>query len=270
MSVKPYSPSHIAAVASTYTNLRISGDVKEQLVDLLVSYLETRVKSLEEQTIDSEPERKTLDDPDRTRLNYNRTRELALERLTKLESVGSAAVCRLIDDLEDHLSHLIRLSEQHASQQRVGTIKPRHLEKAKQSLKIVDSNSIDSQNSEMSTPLIDPLDEVIESSNTAGGILTTSTLRTLSRSFARLPVEDEALEELMLTYYDRSATMEEDLRGTIAAGSVHSILDHIHQLRTFLSLGWMKKRLARAGSVAQKEGATRVTIHHVLQSESEF
>ena len=35
MPAKPYSPGHIGAVAANYTQMRISGAVKQSLVELL-------------------------------------------------------------------------------------------------------------------------------------------------------------------------------------------------------------------------------------------
>ena len=91
MSAKPYSPGHIGAVAGNYTQMRISGAVKQQLVDLLCEELDRLVPQMESETLAQDPERKTLDDPNRTRLNYNRTRELMIARISNIESVGSAA-----------------------------------------------------------------------------------------------------------------------------------------------------------------------------------
>ena len=92
MPAKPYSPSHIGAVAGGFTELRLSGAVKTMLVEALCAELDRLVPQMEAATLAVDEERKTLDDAARTRLNYNRTRELMIDRLDALESVGSAAV----------------------------------------------------------------------------------------------------------------------------------------------------------------------------------
>ncbi len=265
MAARPYSPSHIGSVASGYTDMRISGDVKGQLVEVLVEHLDHLVPMLERGTLNADPERKTLDDPDRTRLNYNRTRELAIDRLGDLESVGSAAVCRLIDDLEAHLKRVISRAEELAGKQRVGTIKKRHLEGALESLNLLASEDEDGTPATVSE---DPLDGLVGGSPGGGGVLTTAGIRSLARSFARSPVQDDALEELLLMYYDRAGSMEEDLKASIAAGSVQSILDHLHQMKDFMMLGWMKQALILAGEEARSEGASKVTLDHILQVDS--
>ena len=65
MCAKPWAPSHVGTVASAYTELRISGAVKNQLVDLLVAKLDQVVPRMEQETLTLDAERKTLDDPTR-------------------------------------------------------------------------------------------------------------------------------------------------------------------------------------------------------------
>ena len=79
---KPYSSSHIGFVSSGFTEMRLSGAVKEQLVEMLVSEIDRMVPAMESATLSATPDKKTLDDTNRTRLNYNRTRELMIERLS--------------------------------------------------------------------------------------------------------------------------------------------------------------------------------------------
>ena len=97
MPAKPYSSGHIGAVASNFTQMRLSGAVKQQLVELLCEELDRLVPTMESETLAQDPERKTLDDPNRTRLNYNRTRELMIDRISNIVSVGSAAVQAVIE-----------------------------------------------------------------------------------------------------------------------------------------------------------------------------
>ena len=68
MVAKPYSSSHIAAVSTHYTTMRLAGDVKTRLVTLLCEELDRLVPRMEEETLAQDPERKTLDDPRRSRM----------------------------------------------------------------------------------------------------------------------------------------------------------------------------------------------------------
>ena len=51
MVAKPYSSSHIAAVSSHFTTMRLSGDVKDRLVTLLCEELDRLVPRMEDETL---------------------------------------------------------------------------------------------------------------------------------------------------------------------------------------------------------------------------
>ena len=56
MPAKPWSTGSVASVASHFTNHRLSGDVKKQLVELLSKKLDEIIVQLEEETISKDPE----------------------------------------------------------------------------------------------------------------------------------------------------------------------------------------------------------------------
>ena len=85
---KPYSTSHIGFVSSGFTDMRLSGAVKEQLVEMLVAEIDRMVPAMEAATLEATPDKKTLDDTNRTRLNYNRTRELMIETEAQIKYEG--------------------------------------------------------------------------------------------------------------------------------------------------------------------------------------
>ena len=184
---KPYSTSHIGFVSSGFTDMRLSGAVKEQLVEMLVTEIDQMVPTMEAATLSVTPDKKTLDDTNRTRLNYNRTRELMIERLSELESVGSEAVQAGIEHLETYLKKVLHAAESAAAKDRVSTIKPRHL------------SSVVSQSpqndAEEETNSIEVEEDVLDG-QISGSALTPSVIRKMSRSFAGMSVTDAAIEEL--------------------------------------------------------------------------
>ena len=111
---KPYSSSHIGMVASSFTSMRLSGQLKQQLVKLLTQEITRIVPEMESATLEATPEKKTLDDATRTRLNYNRTRELMIQEISKVESVGSEAVQACVAHLESLLEKIIHSAEKQA------------------------------------------------------------------------------------------------------------------------------------------------------------
>ncbi len=262
MPAKPYAASHIGAVATNHTDLRISADVKSRLVELSLERLDHLVPSIEQETLGQDPERKTLDDPSRTRLNYNRTRELMIDRISTLDSVGSAAVQRGIEEIEGFLSNIIRHAERHASNERVGTIKPRHLSKALETMAPTSPQEGNEEPSQASDD--DPLDSVLDGA-TGAGVLTSATLRRLAKSFARLPVDSDAIEEVLLMHYDQAERIEHLVTEGLLRSSGEMILNSLRTTGPLLTLGFAKRALEAAGERARSEGASRVELHHVVQ-----
>ena len=256
MGAKPWSTSSVSSVASNYTDLRISGDVKELIVKLLVKKLDTLMSSLEEETLSKDPGRKTLDDPSRERLGFSRTRGLMLERITQLDSVGAAAVVRMNEDLEKYVENIIRASSKIASIERIGTIKIRHVEKY---LNLEGVNDI-SENKTIEED--DALEDTVN--NLSGGIMTPSSLRQLSRSLAKMAVSDECLEELLLLYADYAAEQEEALHGALMGSNPHQFHEAMKRLESLRQLGFLRRMLQKAGERAREDGSKKVEVNHVI------
>jgi len=257
MSAKPYSSGHIGAVAANYTQMRISGAVKQQLVELLCEELDRLVPQMESETLAQDPERKTLDDPNRTRLNYNRTRELMIDRISSIDSVGSAAVQAGIEHIEQHLAKILKHAEAAAEKDRVGTIKPRHLDLA------VSGMGLDGDGELVEQEVAEETETLIVGQG--GGILTRSSLLSLARSHAKMPVTDDAVEELMDTYYMVVEKLEGDIRAHAQlGGNPVQFIESIARMQTLMSLGWMRSMLTRAASNARERGYKRIDIEQIV------
>ena len=230
MPAKPYAPSHIGSVASTYTSMRIAGAVKTNLVTLVCEELDRLVPLMEAATLDNDAERKTLDDAQRTRLNYNRTRELMIDRIEHVESVGSAAVQGGIEHLEKFLARLMRHSEEAASRDRVSTIKPRHLEIALHSMgKGASSDDEEEEQHE-------------EGVEVRGGIITMTHVKSMSRTHAKMAITDDAAEDLLLTYGDMVSELENDIRQHANLGrDPMYFIDSVNRLSALMAFGWIRR-----------------------------
>ena len=265
---KPYSSSHVAAVARSWTDLRLSGEVRESLVEILVQRLDVLVPDLEAQTLEQDQGRRTLDDPERTRLNYNRTRELMIDRISTLESVGSAAVQRAIDDLEGLLASVVRRGSEAARGERISTIKNRHLEAAGL------TRPAEAGEGEAGVPEVvlqgaaveeDPLADALSS----GGhrLLSPALLRTMAPRFARAKVSVEALEELVLLYYDHADELEHDLTRSLTGDNPMAIITALDQVKDLLAMGWLHRVLKLAGQKAAQDGRDEVRVKDVVDLE---
>ena len=256
MPAKPYSSGHIGAVAANYTNMRISGAVKQQLVDLLCNELDRLVPQMESETLAQDPTRKTLDDPNRTRLNYNRTRELMIDRISNIESVGSAAVQAGIEHSEQHLAKILKHAEAAAEKDRVATIKPRHLAIAISGMGLDNGDTVELEEVEETETLV---------VGQGGGVLTRSSLLSLARAHAKMPVTDDAVEELIETYYVVVEKLERDIRAHAQLGSNPvQFIESIARMQTLMSLGWMRAMLIKAATNARERGYKRIDIEQIV------
>lgn len=251
---KPYSTSHIGFVSSGFTDMRLSGAVKEKLVEMLVAEIDKMVPAMESATLSATPDKKTLDDTNRTRLNYNRTRELMIERLTDLESVGSEAVQAGIEHLETYLKKVLNSAESAAAKDRVNTIKPRHISQIKTP-----------QENEESTQIIEEEDEDILDGQISGSALTPSVIRKMSRSFAGMSVTDAAIEELLLWYYEVVDEVGQNIREHAQLGSnPAAFIDAIDKMKDLMMLGWIRRMLVRAAESAEDRGYKKIDIEQLI------
>lgn len=251
---KPYSTSHIGFVSSGFTDMRLSGAVKEKLVEMLVAEIDKMVPAMESATLSATPDKKTLDDTNRTRLNYNRTRELMIERLTDLESVGSEAVQAGIEHLETYLKKVLNSAESAAAKDRVNTIKPRHI-----------SQLTTPQENEESTQIIEEEDEDILDGQISGSALTPSVIRKMSRSFAGMSVTDAAIEELLLWYYEVVDEVGQNIREHAQLGSnPAAFIDAIDKMKDLMMLGWIRRMLVRAAESAEDRGYKKIDIEQLI------
>jgi len=260
MCAKPWSPSHVATVASAYTDLRISGAVKTQLVELLVAKLDQVVPRMEQETLTQDAERKTLDDPIRTRLGYSRTRGLMTERIEHVDSVGAAAVTAACEELESYLRNLLRACETVCTNHRMGTIKPRHLEEALSNLGVNQTKQVEVL---QTSALIhdDPLESLVGGSN---GVITPATMRQMARNFAGMKVESEALEELLELYYDQAGELQHRLKKSLTGGNPAEIIPTLEKLDDLSKMGFLHRILKQAGENAKANGARSITIEDIL------
>lgn len=251
---KPYSTSHIGFVSSGFTDMRLSGAVKEKLVEMLVAEIDKMVPAMESATLSATPDKKTLDDTNRTRLNYNRTRELMIERLTDLESVGSEAVQAGIEHLETYLKKVLNSAESAAAKDSVNTIKPRHI-----------SQLTSPEENEKSIQIIEDEDEDILDGQISGSALTPSVIRKMSRSFAGMSVTDAAIEELLLWYYEVVDEVGQNIREHAQLGSnPAAFIDAIDKMKDLMMLGWIRRMLVRAAESAEDRGYKKIDIEQLI------
>ena len=150
------------------------------------------------------------------------------------------------------------LSSDAAAIERVGTIKPRHLEKALERMGGAVERQTDDSNVESED---DPIENAM--GDIAGEILTPTLLRNMARKFAGKPLDNDALEELLLLYYDHASNIQHDLQDNLANAS--HIIRMLERFQSLAMLGWMKRMLREAGERANRAQSKTVTLAHIVE-----
>ncbi|MDP6899829.1 MAG: hypothetical protein QGF94_03230 [Candidatus Thalassarchaeaceae archaeon] len=261
---KPWSTSHVAMVAAGLgIEHRISGDVKERLVKLLEEHLRTVTREMEDNTLSSEPDRKTLDDPVRTRLGFSRTRGMLIDNISRVDSVGAAAVVAANEQLETYLRTLLGSASNIAAVERMNTIKMRHLQQA------LDAMGVDGPTPEAVDALTinesegDRIGDAL--GNKGGSVLTPQSLRQMARTFANgKRVDEEAIEELLLMFYDHVGEVQHEMKAGILGGNPADFIQKLDRLQSLFMLGWMRRMLQRACEQADATGSRVVLVDHIV------
>ena len=179
----------------------------------------------------------------RARLNYNRTRELMIDQLDALESVGSAAVQGAIEHLESYLATVLQQAGEAAGRIEVATIKNRHLTQALSHLAPSESNEDDAPAPVVGAEAVIAPEQVVVGS---GGGMLTGALVSIAKSHAGMPVTLEAARELLDLYYMYVDQVKAEIMDEARFGKDTShLLEHINRMRTLMGLGWMRRMLCR-------------------------
>ena len=160
------------------------------------------------------------------------------------------------------IAGLISVASDAAESERMGTIKSRHLPEAS---RVQEAGSTTVPTPEPS--LEDPLEQSLEASNV--GVLTAQSVRRLARTFAGMHVSDEAIEELILQYYDHIDTVQSvpDLLRDAREGP-----NPIHQgplpNAGTDGTGVDARHVGNGAGHAKDQGATRIEIEHVVHIDA--
>jgi hypothetical protein len=85
----------------------------------------------------------------------------------------------------------------------------------------------------------------------------------MAKKFAGKPLDNEALEELLLLYYDHASNIQHDLQDNLANAS--HIIQMIERFQSLSMLGWMRRMLRDAGKRAEKFDSKTITLAHIVE-----
>ena len=253
---KPWAPSHVSEVAKGLgIDHRISGEVKEKLVEMLHLRLKQITREMEEETLLNEPGKKTLSDPNRTRLGFSRTRGLMIEEIENVESVSSAAVVNANEILENYLKNSLLSAAEEADNEKVGTIKIRHMSSKTTSLDNIQQNE---------TSLNESSEEVSVSNGQKIESLSPVNIKNIMKQLSGKKLDNDAIEELLLLYYDYASDLEYNLQKNIQQGDLSSIKSSLEKYEKLMMLGWMRRILKSASEKADYENSNSIKIEHIV------
>ena len=257
---KPWSPSHVSEVAKGIgIDLRISGEVKQDLVTLLKVELQRITRNMESETLEKDPSRKTLGDPLRTRIGFDRTRGLMIDEIVNVESVSSAAVVAANEILESYLQRILLLASEEASNDKLGTIMKRHLD-------LVISGSESNKDDQLIKSEDDSVSEFTTDSikEPKFEVLTSVSLRNIVKQFSGKKLENDAIDELLLLYYDYASSIEFNLQKNVSLGDINEIRQSFDKFEQLMMLGWMRRILKAASEKADSQGSNLIKLDHIV------
>jgi 5-bromo-4-chloroindolyl phosphate hydrolysis protein len=80
-----------------------------------------------------------------------------------------------------------------------------------------------------------------------------------------MKIEEEALEDLLLVYYDHAAQLQEEFQNIISNGSKAELEINMERSRTLMMLGWLRRMLKQAATTANNDGSTKIMLKHVIR-----
>ena len=186
--------------------------------------------------------------------------------IKNLDSVGSSAVVSANEYLEEYLLVVLSYASDSADSDRMNTIMKRHIEYA---LTQLNGNKKDLLSREKTTELADIADvngdAVFPEKGMGQNILTKGNIRTMARSIAGMKIEEDALEDLLLVYYDHAAQLQEDFQNIISNGSKVELEINMERSRTLMMLGWLRRMLKQAANNAKNNGSSKIMLRHVIR-----
>jgi hypothetical protein len=77
-------------------------------------------------------------------------------------------------------------------------------------------------------------------------------------------LDNDAVEELLLLYYDYASDLEYNLQKNIRQGDLPSIKQSFEKYEKLMMLGWMRRILKSASEKADNENSNSIKIEHIV------
>jgi hypothetical protein len=151
------------------------------------------------------------------------------------------------------------LASEEASNDKLGTIMKRHLDlviSGSESNK--DVQLIKSEDDSVSKFTADSIKEP------KFEVLTSVSLRNIVKQFSGKKLENDAIDELLLLYYDYASSIEFNLQKNVSLGDVNEIRQSFDKFEQLMMLGWMRRILKAASEKADSQGSNLIKLDHIV------
>lgn len=189
------------------------------------------------------------------------------DRIEAVDSVSAAAISAACEELESYLQDILRACETVCTNHSMGTIKPRHLAEALGNLGV----SVESdEQTALSKPFTidDEDDTLIGLVGGGAGVMTPALMRQMTKKFAGMKIDADAIEELLHLYYEEAATIQHNLKTSVIGGNPADFIPTLKRLDSLAQMGWLKRNLKDIGEKARASGSRTVRIDHVVNHDT--
>ncbi len=80
-----------------------------------------------------------------------------------------------------------------------------------------------------------------------------------------MKVDSDALEELILLYYDEAGDLQHRFKNSLTGGNPADSMPTLERLDELAKMGFLRRALKEAGEIAKTAGARSITIQHMLE-----
>jgi hypothetical protein len=127
------------------------------------------------------------------------------------------------------------------------------------------STTISSHNNKKDqTPLNENKDETSSLNVQKMETLSSMNIKNIMKQLSGKKLDNDAVEELLLLYYDYASDLEYNLQKNIRQGDLPSIKQSFEKYEKLMMLGWMRRILKSASEKADNENSNSIKIEHIV------
>ncbi len=250
------SLNRIGNISKSQTNFNISLDYKEFLKAILEEEIVQITRDLETRVVSSVPDSKSLINLDTPQLSLHRVKSI-MQKETDLK-VGTEAAIMVKSRCEQRIAQITRLAEMKARDERLSTIKQRHIpQNFGEKENGQEDGGTDDQRQD------DPGEPLLQSGPVGGGFLLHDGIKTLARQYTQMKIDPEGLEEIGFWIEDSVEQEMLNIEKSFMSKDASAIIDSYNSISGIISQLTIKKVLINAEELARERNNRSITIEDI-------